>query len=383
MNTRTLVSCVGIFIVGAVVGRFVGGNSDPTSTPQPVPPVSSPPVSPVVPAVAQTTIPTRGCGPMSTEAAPTPEDAFASALAQADGEWKSAQLTAAFARLFAHAPAEALRDADRIPVDYRQQVVSAALAQVAARQPDRVLTYIEGVTVNYPIYLGAVLAVIAQTDARRAVDIAIQNSHRDPTGEVFSSVIPALIHSDLEMAASVVGAMTKPPVALIQQVASEYARNDPDRAYRWASEVAGRRGRASVIEAVDALSAGLAVSTPAVAMDFVGRTQDATIRNSLIRAISQQMGQEDLYSAWTWLSQYRTDASYSENARNLLHRWSNVKPEEVAELLASIDDREIQSAVADELSRAWQRRDPNAYRSWVSSLPPGNLLRYGLAPPQD
>jgi hypothetical protein len=373
MNIKTLANSVGLFIVGAIVGQLVARNSssDQSSAAEPVPLVS---LARIDPAVTHTPIQTRDCKSAAGEAASTPQDAFASAVAEADGEWKYAQLTAAFTRLLTQSPDEALRAVDRIPIEYRQQVVSAALAQLAAHQPDRALGSIEGITANYGTYLGVVLGVIAEGNPRYAVEIAIQNAHRDPTGEVFSSLIPALVHSNLDMAASVVSAMEKPPLTLIQQVASGYARNDPERAYQWAAQSARRSGRNSVDEAVNTLSMSIALSSPEAAMDFLGRTQDATIRNSLIRAISQQMGQQDLRTAWTWLRQYRTEAAYSENARNLLYRWSYVKAEEVAELLPSIEDREMQSVVAEELARVWQRSDPNAYQAWRSSLPSGSVL---------
>jgi hypothetical protein len=364
MNIKTLASSVGMFIVGAILGHLVS-SSDPPSVTEPVPIVLQ----------APTSIQTRDCKSAAGEAASTPQDAFASAVAEADGEWKYAQLTAAFTRLLTQSPDEALRAVDRIPIEYRQQVVSAALAQLAAQQPDRALGSIEGITANYGSYLGVVLGVIAERNPRYAVEVAIQNAHRDPTGEVFSSLIPALVHSNLDMAASVVSAMEKPPLTLIQQVASGYARNDPERAYQWAAQSARRSGRNVVSEAVDTLSMSIALSSPEAAMNFLGRTQDATIRNSLIRAISQQMGQQDLRTAWTWLSQYRSEAAYSENARNLLYRWSYVKSEEVAELLPAIEDREMQLAVAEELATAWQRSDPNAYQAWRSSLPSGSVLR--------
>ena len=374
MNIKILASSVGMFLVGAIVGQLVARNSssDPTSVTEPVPIVSQ---GRIDPAATRTSILTRDCKSAAGEAASTPQDAFASALAEADGEWKYSQLTAAFTRLLHQSPDEALHDVDRIPLEYRQQVVSAALAQLAAQDPDRALGSIGGITANYGMYLGVVLGVIAERNPRYAVDIAVQNAHRDPTGEVFSSLFPALVHSNLDMAASVVGAMEKPPLTLIQQVASGYARNDPERAYQWAVQVALRNGRNSVDEAVHTLSMSLAVRSPEAAMNFLGRTQDAMIRNSLIRAISQQMGQQDLRTAWTWLSQYRTEAAYNENARNLLYRWSYVKAEEVAELLPSIDDREMQSAVAEELATAWQRSDPNAYQAWRSSWAPGSVLR--------
>lgn len=356
MNMKTLVSAVGIFIVGAVVGRVAGhAPSAPTPMPESVRPL------------AQTLFQAPDCSRTSTEVFSSPQDAFSSALAHVDGEWKSAQLTSAFTRLLAHSPAEALREVERIPIDYREQVVSAALAQFAIQEPDRALGYVEGITANYATYLGVVLGVLAQRDPRRAVEIAVQNSDRDPGGDIFRSLIPVLVHSNLELAASVVSGMNKPALTLVQQVASEYARSDPERAYQWASEVARRHGRNSADDAVDALSVSLATSSPEAAMNILGRIQDEAIRSSLVRAISQQMGQRDLHSAWKWLSQFRSDASYRENARNLLYRWSYVKPEEVAELLASIEDREIRSAVADELATAWQRKDPDAYQAWLDS----------------
>jgi hypothetical protein len=374
MNIKTLASSVGMFILGAIVGQLVARNSwsDQSSAAKPVPLVSQARIDPTV---ARTSIQTSDCNSVAGEAASTPQDAFASAVAEADGEWKYTQLTAAFTRLLSQSPEEALRVADRIPIEYRQQVVSAALAQFAAQKPDRALGAIDGITANYGTYLGVVLGVLAEQNPGYAVEIAIQNAHRDPTGEIFSSLIPALVHSNLDMAASVVNAMEKPPLPLIQQVASGYARNDPERAYQWAAQSARRSGHNSVDEAVNTLSMSIALSSPEAAMNFLGRTQDATIRNSLIRAISQRMGQQDLRTAWRWLSQYRTEAAYSENAGNLLYRWSYVKAEEVAELLPSIEDRGMQSAVAEELATAWQRSDPNAYQAWRSSLPSNSILR--------
>jgi hypothetical protein len=263
---------------------------------------------------------------------------------------------------------------DRVPIDLREVVVAPALAKLAEQQPTQALSVLAGVTENYAMYAAAVLSVIARTHPRRALDWAVQNADRDPRGEMLRAIVPALAPANLDLAARTVAAMAdRAPVSVIQQIASEYALRDPQQAYAWARSVAQTRSPAVMVELVNGVSAALAAHSVDDAAALLEESVDPRIRASLIREIANRKSEADVREAWTWLSQYSADASYPENARNLLYRWSYVRPEEVAGLLRNVTDADMQDAVARELSLQWQRRDPGAYQAWVGALPPGPL----------
>lgn len=363
-----------MLVVGATAGFFLGHHSSQAPSSASTQRVAAAAAEPIDSAPAPATIPTT-CLEPAQEDAPIPEQVFVTALEMSEGEDKAARLTAAFSRWLDQSPTSALRDIDRIPADYRLQVIGAALSQLAASEPGRALEYAEGITENRANHLASIVSVIAQRDPQRAVEIATGQQYRDPTGEILRSLLPVLAASNLELARSTVEHIDKPSLESIQQVANEYARTDPLGAYDWAIALAEQDGRDARSTAIEALSESIALRSVEAASDLLTRIEDPSIKVSLIRAISQRMGQEDLRSAWTWLNQYRTDAGYSENARNLLHRWSYVKPQEVAEILPTVADQEIRVAVVDELSSAWQKKDPGAYRSWVESLAPSGTPR--------
>jgi len=158
----------------------------------------------------------------------------------------------------------------------------------------------------------------------------------------------------------------------VQAVAAEYARRDPARAYAWAAEMAAAR-HDDPAEGLHAVSASLVAADPARAAQFLAGSSDPAVRGSLIAEISQQRGEQDLPGAWRWLDQFKDEPSYGANARSLLSRWSYAKPQEVADLLQSVTDPELQTAAARELASSWQQQDPARYGAWVASLPPGPL----------
>ncbi|HEX3139838.1 MAG TPA: hypothetical protein VHQ87_07275 [Rhizobacter sp.] len=116
------------------------------------------------------------------------------------------------------------------------------------------------------------------------------------------------------------------------------------------------------------------------ALDTLARTSDPQRKTALIREIAAQKAQDDLGSAWTWLTQYRGDPGYAENMRNLLYQWSYARPEHVAALLPQVQSGEAQAAAAQQLAQLWNKKDPNAYHAWVASLPDGALKTAAGAP---
>lgn len=261
-----------------------------------------------------------------------------------------------------------------IPIDLREAVVAPALAKLAEQQAPVALSILGAVTGNYAAYASAVLGAIAKSDPRRAWDWAVQNADRDPGGEVMRALLPDIAPTYLDTAARAIAAMgDRAPVPVIQQVAAEYAMRDPQQAYTWALSFAQTRPAAAVDEIVSSVSAALAAHGPDDAAVFLNEATDPRIRASLIREIANRKSETDLREAWGWLSQYSADASYPENARNLLYRWAYLRPEEVASILRDVTDTEMRVAVARELASQWQRRDSVAYQTWVAALPAGPL----------
>jgi hypothetical protein len=130
------------------------------------------------------------------------------------------------------------------------------------------------------------------------------------------------------------------------------------------------------------VSAAVVAADPARAAQFLAGATDPAVRGSLIAEISQQRGQQDLRGAWDWLGQFKDEPSYGANARGLLSRWSYTKPQDVANLLPTVTDPELQAAAAKELASTWQQQDPARYGAWVASLPPGPLKTAATSAPQ-
>lgn len=378
MKVTTMMTSLGMLILGAISGVvYERYNAPSTNDPPDVTSVAS---ATAVTSAARPCDPTAAISDDSGASEASPREAFEAALNQPDGEDKAAALRTTFYRWVLSTPQQALTQIDRIPSTYRWQAVSTSLAALAAQEPDAALSYMQWITESYPVYLGAVLSVIAQRDPRRALELANQNAYRDPTGEIMNAIVPVIAQSDLDLAATAVANMTDGvSIRLIQEVATRYARPDPEHAYRWAKQVAARNGGDAIGTTLSEVSTVLAMSDPEAAQSYLTRSHDRDIRTSLIRAIALQKGLQDLQSAWHWLQQYRTDSGYTENARNLLYQWSYEKPEEVAAILEGLADADIRASVADELARTWQKKNNSAYVSWVGALPMDSPLRSDLA----
>ena len=316
----------------------------------------------------------------AVESAPDAEAAFAAALGEPPGEGRIKRLQAAYTRWVLQAPLQALAAIERVPAEERQEVVAHALAMLAQQRPEHFLNYANGIGEQYTTYMAAAMAQLAETNAALALSLVNRNQDRgDPHGVIIGALLPALIRSDLALAAETVAQMKdRATVAHLQQVAAAYAVQDPKRAYDWVNQVLAQRTDIAPSQVLNDITGTLVAGNPAEAANYLARTTDPVIRKSLLNEIAIQKGQEDLASAWTWLNEYKGEADYGETALNLLYRWSYAKPEEVAKILPMVADPEVQSAAATHLSRFWQQRDPAGYQAWVASLPPGALKNSAL-----
>jgi hypothetical protein len=121
-------------------------------------------------------------------------------------------------------------------------------------------------------------------------------------------------------------------------------------------------------------------ATLGTALDTLARTANPQQKTELIREITALKAQDDLRSAWGWLTQHRSDPAYAESARNLLYQWSYARPEHVAALLPEVTSGEAQVAAAQQLAQFWNKKDPHAYHAWVASLPEGALKAAARSP---
>lgn len=314
------------------------------------------------------------------ENAPDADAAFTAALSEPPGPGRLAVLQAAFIRWTLQAPAQALAAIERIPADERQEVVAHSLAMLAQQRPEQFLNYANGITENYTTYMAAAMGILAERNAPLALALINRNQDRgDPHGVIIGAVLPALIQNDLALASETVAQMKdRASIAHLQQVAAAFAKQDPKRAYDWVNQVLADRSDIAPSQILNDITGTFVAGNPTEAANYLNRATDPMIRKSLLSEISIQKGQEDLASAWTWLNEYKTDAHYGETALNLLYRWSYTKPEEVAKLLPTVADPEVQSAAATHLSRFWQKKDPAGHQAWVASLPPGTLKNSAL-----
>lgn len=281
------------------------------------------------------------------------------------------KLQAVYNRWVRDNPAQALSQLESIRAEERREIVANALAMLAREQPEKFQAYIDGLGHDANTVLAATLGAIAEKAPQDALAWLQQNPGRDPQGELIAAVLPNLIRDDLPLAAKTVAGMeSQAPLALIQQVAVAYAQQDPAQAYAWVGTVLQQTDKPPS-QVLNEVSASVVASNPSQAANYLNRVTDPVIRGSLMGELAMQKAQDNLPAAWNWLSQYSTDDSYTGTALNLLYRWSYAKPGEVAAVLPSIADSEIQMAAATHLARFWQQRDRAGYQSWVASLPAG------------
>lgn len=313
--------------------------------------------------------------PVTADTASDTEAAFAAALTQPPGPDRVDILQAAFGRWVLQAPLAALASLERIPAEERQQVVAHALAQLAQHRPEQFLTYANGISDNYTTYMAGAMGLLADSNPQLALALVNRNQDRaDPHGVIINAVLPGLIRNDLALAAETVAAMKdRATIAHIQQVATAYAQRDPKQAFAWVNQVLVSRTDIAPEQILNDITGSLVAGNPAEAANYLAGTTDPLIRKSLMGEIANQKGQEDLASAWRWLDEHKADAHYGETALNLLYRWSYTKPQEVAKILPTVTDAQVQSAAATHLSRFWQKKDPAGYQAWVASLPPGAI----------
>jgi hypothetical protein len=312
---------------------------------------------------------------LDRQLAQEPAQAFHQALKQPAGALRSSLLREAFMAWVLAEPAQALGQIDRIPPAERQEVASAALAALAEQQPQRVLGLMQHVTETPNVYLGVALGVVARKSPREALDWLRQNAaSRDPDGSLLTAMIPGLAEHSPAMAAEALTSMKERATTQnIQLVAVAMARQDPRAAQQWMQSFTQGRSQRATSRVINGFGASWAATQPEQAAAYLSQVSEPGLRGTLIREISANKGQEDLRGAWQWLSQYSTEPAYAESARNLLYRWSHLKPQEVAALLPQVARGDVQSAAAEQLAMSWKQQDATAYNAWIASLPDGSL----------
>lgn len=306
--------------------------------------------------------------------APELQAAFRTAMSQEPGEPRQAAMRGAFIRWVLQAPEEALAHIDQIPQEDRQHLTATAIAALAEQQPDKFQRYATLLGKDTGAILAASLGALAAKRPAEALDWIRQNPSLDENGALTAAVVPELLRADVGLAARVVASMKgEAPVALIQQVAATYGKQDPEQAYRWVGEIIRDKPDASPSQVLNEVSSTLAAQDMSKAIDYMNRASDAEIRKSLMSEIAVTKSQDDLGAAWNWLNQYSNDPLYSEAAMNLVYRWSYVRPQEVAKILPSMSDPDMQTTAATHLARLWQQQDNQSFQKWVATLSPGNL----------
>lgn len=313
-------------------------------------------------------------GGQTVASSPERRAAFRAALKMAPGEARTQAMQAAFSRWVLENPSEALAYIDDIPAEERQTIVATALAALARQQPDKFRNYSATIGKDADSVLSVTLDALAEKNPAQALEWIRQYPELDANGELTATVLPALLRSDVALAARTVASMNeRAPVSLVQQVAASYAQQDPTQAYQWVRQIMQNRSDLPPSQLLNEVSSSLATSDPAAAASYLNRASDPEVRKSLMSEIAIRKGQDDLAGAVNWLNQYNADPGYREAAQNLLYRWSYTKPQEVAKILPSIGDRQVQAAAATHLSHFWQQQDKASYERWLATLPQGDI----------
>lgn len=376
MKVKTWLPLAAAPLVGIAAGAmFYHASQSPGQAGPPTPAVSDAAPAGWFGSAAAELIPGMGSGAATSAA----RSAFEAALHQPPGEARTLALQQTFTRWMLDAPAEAIAHVNSIPVEERRTVITAALAALARQSPASVAAYAAALGQDGADW-AAVIAALAEQDPVLAIDWISRHRQFDVNGALTAAALPRLIERDVSAAAKTVADMQdRAPLALVQQVAAAYGRHDPARAYAWAAQVLGKRTDIAPARLIDEVSSSLAARDADAAAEFMKRTDDPAVRQSLMSELAIRKGQDDLGYAWQWLGQHKSDPAYTDAAQNLLYRWSYTKPDEVAQLVPQLGDAVAQAAATAHLVQFWQKKDPAGYRKWVASLPPGQLRENVLA----
>ncbi|MFT4175050.1 MAG: hypothetical protein QM627_00195 [Luteolibacter sp.] len=143
-------------------------------------------------------------------------------------------------------------------------------------------------------------------------------------------------------------------------IAAEWAKQDPDAAFTWASTLGQGKG-----QALSSIVGEVAKSDPQKAAALVAK-MDPADQAGAYHAIASQWGASNFSEAQNWINTLPAElraSALSEAIRGL----STSNPELAAQQISSLEPGRETDQTIDDTARNWARQDPQAAATWLMS----------------
>ncbi len=333
----------------------------------------------------------------------SPEAIIDSALSASGDQRQRMQAVHALTQLASRDPDKAIAYMNQATNRQEIQMFAAAIAQgIAQVDPDRAMQWALEQDRNGGRQLYAnVLAIVAQQDPHRALDAAIAVQNAGLRKRTIQGVLMTVANTDPLLAISYLDQIDNKEIeqTVTYTVVSSWARSDPHAAIEWVLARSGHDQRrllsrigSSVIhqdteEAIRLLPrldeqtasewriqivSQLATrGSTAEAQSFLAQHKGHDDYNSMFTAVVRSIASSDFQSALQ-MAHSVPDAREKDGVlASLAQQHVEVDPAESVRLISLISDQEQRLSTTSQLVRQWHRLDSEAAASWARNLPRG------------
>jgi len=252
-----------------------------------------------------------------------------------------------------------------LPPEMRRYVTSVQLGNVTLGTDQMGRVYIDGED----------LSKLGLLDLSQAIALLAKLPHGAKTSEVYRRFFLEWAEANPGMAATAAAGLPPGPEQLnaMLGVADAWLDKDPVAALNWATTLSVVDGAVLQETLINASK-----KDPALAIQYLGKLTDASLRSATILAIAQNWGNgnaanpsiQDPGAALAWLDQAATGATYDKAVQSIFANLARNDPASGASLVDELIDPVDRKAAIAQLGQSWGKQNPATALNWLQSLPP-------------
>lgn len=319
--------------------------------------------------------------------------------------------------------------------DQRQRMMAtAALVQIATRDPDKAIAYMSQATTRQEIQMFAtaiaqgmaqsdpdramqwaleqdidgrqniysnVLTAIAQNDPRRALDAAMTVENSAVRRRALQSVLGTVAHTDPLLAVSYLEQIDNKEIeqAVAHSVVSRWARSDPQAAIEWVLAHDEPDQRRLLMN----IGSSIIHQDTKAAIRLLPRLDDKTANNWRVQIAASLATYASVAETQAFFAQYKGQDNYKDMLRSAVQGFANsdyqaalqmihalpdgvekdsvlnslaqqrleVDPADSVRLISMMTSPEQRVSATSQVVRNWHRVDPDGAATWARNLPRG------------
>ncbi len=333
----------------------------------------------------------------------SPETTLAQMLAEGSSQQDRMRAVAALAQLAMRDPDKAIAYLDQARnVQERRHFALTIAMGMAQSDPDRAMQWaLEYDPDDRQHFYADVLAQVAHHYPRRAMDAALTIQNRSSRNHALQKVLMTLAHTDTQLALQYLEQIDSDSVqrSVAQNLVQVWARSDANAAFEWVLARGGQNQRAMLRQ----ITSSLVHQDAQAAIGLLSRLDDESQREMRLLIASTLASQGSSAEAQGFLAQHEGYDDYPqmfaavvrsmaandfESALQMTHSLQDGNEKD--QLLTALAQQQVQNSPADamrliamisreeqrlsattQLVQTWNRVDSGAAASWVRDLPRG------------